>query len=56
MTPSAAGKGDDYRPVKVSEYVKNYEQIDWNKVNKKEPDRIKKGKKIYVYSATNLNK
>lgn len=55
MTPSAAGKGDDYRPVKVSKYVENYEQIDWKKAEKV-PDRIKKGKKIYVYSTANLNK
>ena len=55
MTPSAAGKGDDYRPVKISKYVENFDRIKWN-INNKEPDRIKKGKRIYVYSTTNLNK
>lgn len=48
MTPSAAGKGDDLRPVKVSEYVKNFDKIKWSK-DKKQPTKVYKGKQIYVY-------
>ena len=48
MTPSAAGKGDDPRPVKVSEYVKNFDKIKWSKGIKK-PTKVHKGKQIYVY-------
>ena len=48
MTSSAAGKGDDPRPVKVSKYVKNFDQIRWSKI-KKQPTKIHKGKQIYVY-------
>jgi hypothetical protein len=48
MKPSAAGKGSDPRPVKLSEYVKNFDQIKWSK-DKREPTKTKKGKQIYVY-------
>lgn len=48
MKPSAAGKGDDPRPVKVSEYVKNFDKIKWSKDPRK-PTKNVKGKQIYVY-------
>lgn len=48
MKPSAAGKGSDPRPVKVSKYVKNFDAIKWSK-DKKQPTKIHKGKQIYVY-------
>ena len=48
MKPSAAGKGDDPRPVKVSKYVKNFDSIKWSK-DKKQPTKVHKGKQIYVY-------
>lgn len=44
----SAGKGDKPRPVKKSKYDENFEKIDWNKENKKEPKRIK-GKLRYSY-------
>ena len=48
MGASAAGKGDDYRKVVVSKYVKNFDSIKWKK--SKEPTKNIKGiKKIYVY-------
>jgi hypothetical protein len=48
MKPSAAGKGDDLRPVKISQYVENFDKIKWSK-DKRKPTKIKKGKQIYVY-------
>jgi hypothetical protein len=48
MTPSAAGKGDDPRPVKVSKYVANYDKIKWSK-NPRKPTKNVKGKLVYVY-------
>ncbi len=33
---TGAGKGDKPRPVKHSEYRKNYDQIDWSKHKNKE--------------------
>lgn len=48
MTPSAAGKGDDYRKVKVSKYVTNYDKIKWSK-NPRKPTKNVKGKLVYVY-------
>jgi hypothetical protein len=48
MTPSAAGKGDDYRPVKVSKYVENYDKIKWSKTNKR-PTKQVKNKLVFVY-------
>jgi len=48
MTPSAAGKGDDARPVKISKYVKNFDRIKWSKTPRK-PTKTVKGKLVYVY-------
>jgi len=48
MTPSAAGKGDDYRPVKISKYVENYDRIKWSKVPRKPAKQIK-NKLVFVY-------
>jgi hypothetical protein len=48
MTPSAAGKGDDPRPVKVSKYVANYDKIKWSKTPRK-PTKNVKGKLVFVY-------
>jgi len=48
MTPSAAGKGDDPRPVKISKYVKNFDRIKWSK-NTRKPTKNVKGKLVFVY-------
>ncbi len=49
MKPSAAGKGSDPRPVKISKYVENFDNIRWTAKNK-QPSRVVKGKQVYVYS------
>lgn len=48
MKPSAAGKGSDPRPVKVSKYVKNFDSIKWSK-DKRKPTKTVKGKLVFVY-------
>ena len=48
MKPSAAGKGDNYRKVKISKYVKNFDQIKWSKPPRK-PTKNVKGKLVFVY-------
>ena len=48
MTPSAAGKGDNPRPVKIPKYIKNFDQIKWSK-NPRKPTKNVKGKLVYVY-------
>jgi hypothetical protein len=48
MKPSAAGKGSDPRPVKVSRYVANFDKIKWS-VNPRKPTKSVKGKLVFVY-------
>jgi hypothetical protein len=45
----SAGKGDKPREVNKKQFDNNFDNIKWNKEEKKNPIKNKKGKITYVY-------
>ena len=46
----SAGKGDKPRPIDKKIFNENFDQISWKSFSK-EPTKIKKGKKTFVYGS-----